>query len=96
MEDFIPLSIWAGLLLYPPLQYVTLRKLRGEWRILAIIPLIPMAPILIVTLVGLIMQSNFWPIFLIFAAPPAILYLAALLLVNRVVARRASARVSRT
>ncbi len=35
----IPVGIWGGLLVYPPLQFNAVRKLRGTWRVFAVLPL---------------------------------------------------------
>ena len=87
MDALIPVAILSGVLLYPPLQYFALRRLRGAWRTMAFIPAVPMVPVLILTAVGWFTQSNLWPILLIFAAPPALFYLIALMVVHRLVAR---------
>jgi hypothetical protein len=84
----IPVGIWGGLLVYPPLQFKTVRKLRGIWRVFAVLPLLPMAFVLIVTIRGFYYQSNLWPILLIFTAPIALLYLLALTWIHRVVMQR--------
>jgi len=39
----IPVGILGGLLVYPPLQFNAVRKLRGTWRVFAVLPLLPMA-----------------------------------------------------
>ena len=84
----IPVGIAGGLLVYPPLQFNTVRKLRGTWRAFAILPLLPMAFVLVVTIRGFYQQSNLWPISLIFTAPIALLYLFALTWVHRIIMRR--------
>ena len=62
-------------LAYPALQVDSLRRMRGVWRVLAVVPLLPMAYILIVTAVALGEGSNLWPILLIFTAPFGAAYL---------------------
>ena len=84
----IPVGIWGGLLVYPPLQFNAVRKLRGTWRVFAGLPLLPMAFVLIVTIREFYHQSNLWPILLIFTAPIALLYLFVLTRVHRIVMRR--------
>lgn len=73
---------------YIPFQVYTLRRYRGRWRTLAIVPLIVMVPIIAFTVKAYIDQSNLWPIALIFFAPVCTGYLVVLLLIRR----RAAAR----
>ena len=60
---------------YPFLQVSALRRMRGKWRLLAAVPLVPMAYILVVTALALGKGSNLWPILLIFTAPFGAAYL---------------------
>lgn len=83
----IPVGIWGGLLVYPPLQFNAVRKLHGLWRVFAVLPLLPMGFVLVVTVRAFYYQSNVWPILLIFTAPVALLYLFALMYVHRIVVR---------
>ena len=62
-------------LAYPALQVNALRRMRGVWRVLAAVPLLPMGYILIVTALALGEGSNLWPILLIFTAPFGAAYL---------------------
>jgi len=94
MDWLIPVGIWGGLLIYPPLQFVALRKLRGGWRTMAFVPALPMVAVLVLTAIGWIKQSNLWPILLIFAAPPALLYLIVLMVLHRVLVRPSGAEAS--
>ena len=78
--------IFAGFLsafLYPVLQYRTLRRMRGIWRIMACLPLLPLAYVMVVTVVGLSQGSNLWPLLLIFTAPLGLVYLGLLQLAHR-------------
>ena len=89
LAAYVTVAIWGGLLVYPVLQYIALRRLRGRWwRAMAILPLIPMAPVLAVTLVAILQNSNMWPIWLIFVAPLALLYLGLVLLLHRLLRDR--------
>lgn len=65
-------------LAYPMLQFRALRDMRGVWRVLAAVPFLPMAYILIVTALALGEGSNLWPILLIFTAPFGAAYLVIL------------------
>ena len=94
VDTLIPLGIWGGLLLYPPLQFVAWRRLRGRWRTFAALPATAMIPVLILTALGWFKQSNLWPILLIFVAPPALLYLIVLMILHRVLMPPPGAGVS--
>lgn len=74
----IPLGICGGLLAYPVLQALTTWRMQRRWRLLSVVPLVPMAFVLALTVLALIEDSNLWPILLIFTAPLALLYLALL------------------
>ena len=63
---------------YPVLQVRALRRMRGGWMLLAALPLVPMAYIIILTALALRGGFNLWPILLIFAAPFGTAYLAIL------------------
>jgi hypothetical protein len=62
-------------LAYPGLQVKALRRMRGVWRVLAAVPLLPMGYIIVVTALALQKGSNLWPILLIFTAPFGAAYL---------------------
>ena len=68
---------------YFVMQVWLLFRLRGSWRIATAIPLVPMFGILVYTVLAAIGGSNLFPIFLLFTAPLAFLYLLVLLLVSR-------------
>lgn len=74
----IPLGIYGGLLAYPILQALTTWRMQRFWRLLSVVLLVPMALVLVLTIVALIQDSNLWPILLIFTAPLALLYLVLL------------------
>lgn len=84
----IPVGILGGLFIYPFLQYFALRRMCGGWRKLAFLPLVPMSIVLIVTIQGLLQQSNLWPILIIFIAPLALVYLFILLICHKVMLRK--------
>ena len=69
---------WGAAFYYPVMQVQALRRMRGIWLILAALPLLPMAYIIIITAFALGKGSNLWPILLIFAAPFGTAYLAIL------------------
>jgi hypothetical protein len=88
VEILIPIGIFGGLFIYPALQYVAARRMRGPWRFWALLPLAPMGFVLVITLYALWGQSNVWPLPLIFVAPPTLLYLGVLFAVHALVAKR--------
>ena len=68
---------------YPMMQIRALQQMRGGWRVLAAVPLLPMAYIIAVTLLALSEGSNLWPILLIFTAPIGTAYLGVLQWLHR-------------
>jgi len=64
---------------YLPLQIYTVAKWRGAWRLTACLPILGMVPIIVITFLALLQNSNLWPLLLIFASPVAALYLFAVL-----------------
>jgi hypothetical protein len=69
---------------YPRLQYSALRRMRGMWRVLSLVPLAVMAVVAVITARGLVKGANLWPLLLIFTAPLATAYLLVLRLVRHV------------
>src|ERR1039458_361859 len=84
----IPIGIVGGILGYPVLQFLAIRRMRGGWRVLALLPLLPMIPVLILTTVAILQGSNIWPIVLIFVAPEILAYLIVLLVVHAVLQKK--------
>jgi hypothetical protein len=68
---------------YCLLQALALWRLRGGWRAAAIVPAVPMAGIVVHAVLAFLAQSNLFPLLLLFASPPASLYLMSLLLLHR-------------
>jgi hypothetical protein len=73
---------------YPMLQIRALRDMRGVWLLLAAVPFLPMAYIIVITAMALREGSNLWPILLIFTAPFGSAYLAILRWVHGLVLSR--------
>jgi uncharacterized integral membrane protein len=78
----IPIVIFGGIFGYPILQFLAIKRTRGGWRVLALLPLVAMIPVLIVTFLGLVQGSHLWPIILIFVAPAILAHLIVLLVVH--------------
>ena len=68
---------------YVVLQAVALWRWRGGWRVAAAIPGVPMAAVVLYTIVAFSAGSNLFPLVLIFSAPPALLYLVILMILRR-------------
>lgn len=81
----LPAILFLSVPGYLVLQIVSL-KLDG-WKSLSCLPLLAMIPLLAYTVYAYAMQSNLWPLLLIFASPVALIYLLALRLVKAVRAR---------
>lgn len=75
----IMVGFWGGVLAYPILQFIAVKRMRGGWRVLAYLPLILMVFVFVITIVGFYQQSNLWPLILILVSPLVFLYLVILL-----------------
>jgi hypothetical protein len=74
--------MWLIVAAYFVVQFYTLTAWRGGWRIAAGVSLIAMLPVAVLTFQGYRDQSNLWPVLLLFAGPPALLYLVVLMVVR--------------
>jgi peptidoglycan/LPS O-acetylase OafA/YrhL len=79
-------------LLYLIAQIYAAVRMPGGWRWAALIPVVPMLLIFGVTINALIQNSNIWPVLLILACPPALVFLVGVLVVHRFVGMRAWAK----
>ena len=70
----ILLLMWLSVFGYLGLQIFTLVTWKGKWHKATVLSAVLMGIVLIQTIVGFIQQSNLWPIFLLFLAPPAFIY----------------------
>lgn len=75
---------------YVVLQFYAPWRLTGAWRVAAVAPLALMAPVFIATTYFYAMQSNLWPLSLLFASPVACLGLLGLLWLGGPTAGRTS------
>jgi hypothetical protein len=78
MEDILLDALFWGFPVYLVLQAYTAWKWEGSWRLAALAPLLVMVPLVAFALLAAAAQSNLFPLFVIFASPPAVLYLLAL------------------
>ena len=87
-EFFIKMIVttlpYGGIFVYPILQFWAIKRLRGWWRIVALLPLVPMVGILCLT--GLMYSqgdNNMWPIPLLMFLLAALPYLILILCVHK-------------
>ncbi len=64
---------------YPVLQLFAWYRLRGGWRLAAILPLLIMSPAMVISAAMFVQGSIHWPMFLILAALPSVVYLLLVL-----------------
>ena len=69
--------------LYIVLQVFTVIRLRGLWRLVAVLPVPVMTYVVYVTADAYYARSNMWPILLILISPCAVIFLVVLLFVFR-------------
>lgn len=74
----IPVSVIG----YLVLQLMFALGWRGGWRRAALVPLLVTIPAYIASLSALVAGGNLWPLWIIFASPPALLYLVVLWLLR--------------
>ncbi|RST84305.1 hypothetical protein EJC49_21370 [Aquibium carbonis] len=74
----IALAIFGAFPGYLYLQVRSLSRWHGFWRLAAALPLLGMGPVIFYTVPAFLAGANLWPLGLIFAAPPACLYLLML------------------
>jgi hypothetical protein len=73
-------AMWITVAGYLIAQGYTLAAWRRGWRMAAMVPLIVMGPVTVLTVQEYRQQSNLWPILMLFASPPALLYLILLII----------------
>jgi hypothetical protein len=88
VDVMIIVGVWGGTLGYPILQYLAIKRMSGVWRVFAYLPLIPMAVVIVVTVILLSQESNIWPVVLIFVSPVILVYLLFLLVLHYLIVRR--------
>jgi hypothetical protein len=87
LGTLLVMAAMAAVPLYCVVQPLLLVVLRGGWRWAAAVPLVPMAAVVVHAVFAFAAGSNIFPLFVIFMAPPAVVYLA----VVAFLARRAGA-----
>jgi hypothetical protein len=83
----IMVGFWGGILAYPILQFIAIKRMQGGWSVLAYLPFILMTFVFLITIVGFVQQSNLWPLILILVSPLVLVYLVILLVGHSVFMR---------
>jgi hypothetical protein len=74
----VPLLLLAGLVA----QWLALRRFTGGWRIAAWVPVVTLGAAVAVAVLGVLAGSNLAPIWVVFALPLCLLWLAGLWLLR--------------
>lgn len=70
----LPLDLlWLTIPAYVVVQVVALMRSSGGSRMAAALPLFVMVPVFVYAAVGLVQESNLWPLLMLFASPVALL-----------------------
>ena len=75
--------IWLTIPAYVVVQVVALMRSSGGSRMAAALPLFVMVPVFALTAVGLVQESNLWPLLMLFASPVALVYVIVVALLPR-------------
>ena len=66
--------IWLTIPAYVVVQVIALMRSSTGSRMVAALPLFVMVPVFIHAVVGLVQESNLWPLLMLFTTPLALLY----------------------
>ena len=73
----MPLDLlWLTVPAYVIIQFLALAWSSRGTRLAAGLPLVVMVPVFAFTIVGLVQESNLWPLLMLFASPVALVYVA--------------------
>ena len=75
--------IWLTIPGYVVVQIIAMMRSSNGSRMTAALPLFVMVPVFVHAAVGLMQQSNLWPLLMIFASPIALLYVVVVALLPR-------------
>ncbi len=75
--------IWLTIPAYVVVQIITLMRSSRGSRMTAALPLIVMVPVFVHAAVGLVQESNLWPLLMLFASPIALLYITVVAILAR-------------
>ena len=80
----MPLDLlWLTIPAYVVVQVVALMRSSGRSRMAAALPLFVMVPVFVYAAVGLVQESNLWPLLMLFASPVALLYVTVVAFLPR-------------
>lgn len=80
----LPLDLlWLTIPAYVVVQVVALMRSSGGSRMAAALPLFVMVPVFVYAAVGLVQESNLWPLLMLFASPVALLYVTVVAFLPR-------------
>ena len=80
-------AMFFSFVAYIVLQVVCLKTLKGNWRKAAIVSSIIGVAVILYTAIAAFMGSNLFPLLLLFSGPFLFLYVTALLVLNKLVAK---------
>ncbi len=75
--------IWLAIPACVVVQVIALMRSSSDSRMAAALPLIVMVPVFVHAAVGLVQESNLWPLLMLFASPIALLYVVVVALLPR-------------
>ncbi len=75
--------IWLTIPAYVVVQVIALMRSSTGSRMVAALPLFVMVPVFIHAVVGLVQESNLWPLLMVFVSPIALLYVVMVALLPR-------------
>ena len=81
--DYLPLVLIVALVGGGWLQLHALRRYRGGWRIAAWVPVLTVSAAMAVAVVGALAGSNLAPIWVVFALPPCLAWIAVLTMAHK-------------
>jgi hypothetical protein len=85
-DAFLGMLLMLAVPGYFVLQLVAMGTLKGGWRLAALVPVVPMVPLVGWALMALAAGSNLWPLMVILAAPFCFFYLVGLYVARTAVA----------
>jgi heme A synthase len=80
----LPLDLlWLTIPAYVVMQVVAMMRSSGGSRMAATLPLFVMVPVFVHAAVGLVQESNLWPLLMLFVSPAALLYVTVVAFLPR-------------
>jgi len=75
--------LWLAMPAYVVLPVVAMMRTSGGTRMAAALPLFVMVPVFVHAAVGLVQESNLWPLLMLFVSPAALFYFTAVAFLPR-------------